>query len=166
MRKEFRIKFLNKVYILGTGEVLIGRDKNCQIRLEGDLVSRHHARLKVDHRNAIFEDLQSANGSYVNDKRALSPIELKDGDRIKIAFFELEFEDSIVKSETAPTVKLLYCTECGAALTSRMNYCVQCGKRISDAAKKTVCPRCQHMIAAGMKYCMMCGLKLTPENFR
>jgi len=50
------------------GTVLIGRDESATIRIVDPLASRNHARLYVGERIEI-EDLESANGTVVRDKR-------------------------------------------------------------------------------------------------
>ena len=65
--------------------IFIGREKNSYITIPVPAISRKHA--KVFERNKIFfiQDLGSINGTFVNDKRILDPVELKEGDRIKLA---------------------------------------------------------------------------------
>ena len=46
--------------------VVIGRGSDCGLPLEDPLVSRHHARVLISELGAGIEDLDSANGVYVN----------------------------------------------------------------------------------------------------
>ncbi len=71
------------------GYVLIGRASDCQLRLEDPLISRRHARVRVSADNVTIEDLQSANGVYVNGTRIHRPRQLADGDRVLIGTNEL-----------------------------------------------------------------------------
>lgn len=53
-------------------------------------VSRHHAHVTLDDTRWTLRDLGSANGSYQDDKLVDTPVELRDGDRIRfgqIAFY-------------------------------------------------------------------------------
>src|SRR5215468_1275580 len=48
------------------GEITIGRDEGCTIRIDDPSVSRRHAVLRVDHGMTI-EDLDSASGTWVGN---------------------------------------------------------------------------------------------------
>ena len=160
MQNEVRVKVLNKVFVLSEGENVIGRETGCVIALEGDLVSRRHAVITVSDGRAWLEDLGSCNGTYLNDKRLADRVEIRDGDRVRIAFYRLLVESVSVRTEMTPTVKLLYCTQCGAALNSRMKYCVQCGERIIEPLPQLSCGRCGTALVETVNYCMVCGLKV------
>jgi diguanylate cyclase (GGDEF)-like protein len=68
-----------------TGQTVnIGRDPASDIVVAKDSVSRRHARLFMDNGQRRIEDLQSTNGTYVNDLIIDSPCALKHGDQIKI----------------------------------------------------------------------------------
>ncbi|MCU0660851.1 MAG: GGDEF domain-containing protein [Myxococcota bacterium] len=61
----------------------IGRDQANNIVINSDSVSRRHARLTIEGRKRVVTDLQSTNGTYVNNRQILSQ-ELENGDQIKI----------------------------------------------------------------------------------
>ena len=73
------------------GELTIGRDTGANVVLADPLVSRHHARLIVDaERHVILEDLNSANGVFVNGCRLSRPsVLLGEGDRVLIGTTEI-----------------------------------------------------------------------------
>ncbi|MCJ8328410.1 MAG: AAA family ATPase [Lentisphaeria bacterium] len=48
------------------GELLIGRDDDCDIKIPDGQVSRHHAKLIFDGKKTTLVDLGSYNGSYLN----------------------------------------------------------------------------------------------------
>ncbi len=50
----------------GPEPILIGRDKDCQLRLRNNSVSRHHCRLEFFNNNYIVEDLASTQGTRLN----------------------------------------------------------------------------------------------------
>lgn len=81
----FKIK---EVYILGD-DVSIGRGTQNHIVLRDPYISKNHARIILDEDEYFLEDLESANGTLVNDTRVLDVVKLKDGDRIK--FGQVEF---------------------------------------------------------------------------
>jgi pSer/pThr/pTyr-binding forkhead associated (FHA) protein len=63
--------------------ILIGRDTDCDISLQANrYLSRFHSQLVKKDEGYELEDLQSANGSYVNGLQVNGRLKLKDGDRI------------------------------------------------------------------------------------
>ena len=48
------------------GEMRIGREKDCEIRIDDIHISRYHARITVADGQVLLEDLGSTNGTYVN----------------------------------------------------------------------------------------------------
>ena len=69
--------------------VTIGRKNENDIVLKDPYVSGRHARLILDEGAFFLEDLDSANGSYLNGDRIMDVVKLKNGDRIK--FGQVEF---------------------------------------------------------------------------
>ena len=66
-----------------TGEtVMVGRDRTCAIVLSHPAVSRRHARITLSGTTPLLEDLQSANGTYVNNTR-VDKVVLKPGDVVR-----------------------------------------------------------------------------------
>jgi pSer/pThr/pTyr-binding forkhead associated (FHA) protein len=73
-------------------ELIIGRDDGVQVILDGDLVSRRHARLRRDWTGTHVEDLGSRNGVRVNRKR-VDRETLADRDEIEIGNVRMLFID-------------------------------------------------------------------------
>jgi hypothetical protein len=77
-----------------SGEVVtIGRAIENDIVITSKRVSREHARVRREGWRVVLEDLDSTNGTYLNDERLLSPTELRDRDRIAIGDVVLVFHD-------------------------------------------------------------------------
>ncbi|MGK2859958.1 MAG: diguanylate cyclase [Thermoanaerobaculia bacterium] len=74
---------LARRYMLEKEEQTIGRSDDSEIRIEDDSASRFHARLVVKDRRVTLVDLDSTNGTLVNEK-PVSEFELRDGDLIQI----------------------------------------------------------------------------------
>ena len=53
-------------FVLTPGDYVIGRNADCPIRVDADLVSRQHAKLILNYDHALIEDLGSSNGTQVN----------------------------------------------------------------------------------------------------
>jgi diguanylate cyclase (GGDEF)-like protein len=68
---------------LGDAPILVGRGEGCDIRLREDSVSRRHLRIERDGPGYRVTDLQSTNGTYVNEERVATGL-LKDGDYLHI----------------------------------------------------------------------------------
>lgn len=88
--KEFPVIFAQagnmqgKRWTLKT-ELMIGREPDCDIVIPDRQVSRHHARITLDKKGVLLEDLGSKNGTYCNGTLILEPSSLVDGDSISIA---------------------------------------------------------------------------------
>ena len=94
--------------------ISIGRNKNSQIVINNNTISKDHAILEFDEDyNCIIKDLNSSNGTYVNGQRLKTiPLKLRTGDKIKFGNYDIEytFESSNMlndtKTEQEITVKL------------------------------------------------------------
>jgi len=64
--------------------LIIGRDKECDIILEDRSVSRKHCKLSMDGVGLFLEDMGSRSGSFVNDQPAISRVALHSGDTIRL----------------------------------------------------------------------------------
>lgn len=73
-----------------SGALEIGRADACEIRLEDTYASQHHARLSTRDGAWLLEDLGSTNGTYVNDARVQTPVEVHAGDVVRIGKTILE----------------------------------------------------------------------------
>lgn len=83
--------------------VTIGRTKENDIIFKGDSkVSRKHARIEFSKGVFTIEDLDSANGTIVNERLIRRRTNLKDGDKIVIGGTEVVFfsEGGIMPSES------------------------------------------------------------------
>ena len=77
-----------------TGEIVtIGRAVENDIVVTSKRISREHARVRREGWRVMLEDLDSTNGTFLNDERVLAPVELRDEDRIKIGDVALIFHD-------------------------------------------------------------------------
>jgi DNA-binding response OmpR family regulator len=72
---------------------IIGRAVESDIVVTSRRVSREHARVQRQGRRVVLTDLGSTNGTFLNDQRVLSAVELRDGDHVFIGDVELIFHD-------------------------------------------------------------------------
>ena len=67
-----------------TGTLLFGRSPECELYLDDNRISRRHAKLELRGAKLVLEDLGSTNGTYVNNRRVTTSVELAPGDVIEI----------------------------------------------------------------------------------
>jgi DNA-binding winged helix-turn-helix (wHTH) protein len=86
---------------LASGEHVIGRDADVEIRFDTSTVSRRHARLVVTVDAAVLEDCDSKNGTFRGGERVSSPVALIDGDTIRMGSVVATFRVSAAFQRTA-----------------------------------------------------------------
>jgi pSer/pThr/pTyr-binding forkhead associated (FHA) protein len=64
-------------------EVSIGRDPSCACPLDDETISARHAHLVYHHNQWWLEDLQSTNGTFLNQERLDIPTVVVSGDEIR-----------------------------------------------------------------------------------
>jgi diguanylate cyclase (GGDEF)-like protein len=84
-------------------ELIIGRGSDADIQIDRDSVSRRHAKLYRQDGHWCVCDLQSTNGSYVNDM-PITEHTLKDGELLKIG-------NAIFKFLSGPSIEAAYFEE-------------------------------------------------------
>ena len=60
----------------------IGRDRDCQLRLQSDVISRHHCALIFDEGYVGVRDFNSKNGTFVDGNRVVGETELRSGSEL------------------------------------------------------------------------------------
>lgn len=87
---------------LTTEKFLVGRSESCQLRPKSESVSRKHCIIVIRDNRVLIQDLNSRNGTYVNDKRLPTDRAkvLNPGDEIRIG--KLKFEAVIEVGLQAP----------------------------------------------------------------
>ncbi|MEE4377881.1 MAG: FHA domain-containing protein [Candidatus Competibacteraceae bacterium] len=88
----------------------IGRAKDCDIQIPSDeqeqFISRYHCALDINPPMASLQDLQSKNGTFVNNRKiGPEPLKLRNGDKIKLGrtVFQVEIRNT---AEEAPATKI------------------------------------------------------------
>ncbi|UQN14859.1 FHA domain-containing protein FhaB/FipA [Gulosibacter sp. ACHW.36C] len=64
--------------------LLIGRSPDADLRIQDDYTSTRHARLLKWNDTWMVQDLDSTNGTYVNDERVSQPVEIRRGTVVRI----------------------------------------------------------------------------------
>jgi pSer/pThr/pTyr-binding forkhead associated (FHA) protein len=80
-------------YLLGREPVILGRGEGCHIQIVDDAVSRRHLQIRRDDADTAYrlQDLDSANGTLVNEVPVKRETPLADGDLIGIGQTQLMF---------------------------------------------------------------------------
>jgi pSer/pThr/pTyr-binding forkhead associated (FHA) protein len=72
---------------------VVGRQSGCHVRIPSAEVSRQHCELHVGENDLYVEDLNSVNGTYINDVAVIGKQRLNPGDRLLVGplLFVVEF---------------------------------------------------------------------------
>ncbi len=73
-------------------DLVLGRGDRAEIRLEDPFASSRHARVYRQGGAVVLEDLDSTNGTYLNEELLDSPRPLHPGDHVRIGDSEFVFE--------------------------------------------------------------------------
>jgi DNA-binding winged helix-turn-helix (wHTH) protein len=101
----FRLVWGTREVPLTEGENDIGRERECTISIDDATVSRRHARVIVEGREAALEDLGSKNGTWLRGHRVAGREPLRDGDAIRIGSVPMVFRCYTAGSSTETQVR-------------------------------------------------------------
>lgn len=100
--RPFRLTRGKREFILDTGENVLGRDPDAGVYVEDASVSRRHARVVIGPGEAILEDLNSRNGTFLNGRRIDGPAPLGNGAVIGLGLVTLTFRVRAAPASTRP----------------------------------------------------------------
>lgn len=86
---------------LDRANVLIGRDKTCDLCLRDAYVSRHHCWVERQDDSWYVRDLGSRNGTWVNGARVTQPTEVESGAVLKVGRTLMRVEETTESTETS-----------------------------------------------------------------
>lgn len=85
---------------LDQSDLILGRDPGTDVVIESPGVSRQHARIFFQDGLYVIEDLNSSNGTFVNEQQITAPAHLQPEDRIRLGkLVEIVFRAPAVQSE-------------------------------------------------------------------
>ena len=99
-------KHSNQLIPLSHKKFLIGREQDCQLRPNSELVSRHHCIFTVDDFSIRLRDLGSTNGTLVNGERIRKEVVLNAGDQVTVGSLEFEIQIGTPEEAPAPTTPI------------------------------------------------------------
>lgn len=97
----------------------IGRGVENDIVIVSKRVSREHARIRREGRKVFLEDLESTNGTFLNEQRVQNPVVLRDGDRILVGDMVFLFHDPDTTTRETPFPDLDVDREAGLVRLNR-----------------------------------------------
>ncbi len=93
---------MGQKYEIDRATMVMGRHPDCEIHINAGAVSRHHAQVTAADGKFFIEDLQSRNGTFVNDERIDGRQLLRHADSVRICDVGFRFEDQdFVKKQAA-----------------------------------------------------------------
>jgi len=104
---------------LTSSTVTIGRALECDVVIVSKNVSREHARLRKEGHKWFVDDLGSTNGTFRNNERVLSTLDLRDGDSLKIGDVTFIFHDPDTTTRENPIPDLEVDTTAGVVRVNR-----------------------------------------------
>lgn len=88
------LNFKMQEYYILKGIVTIGRSSKSDIIIKDKFVSKNQLTITEEGGSFYLEDLDSANGTYLNGERVHDIIELRNGDKIGVGLIQFIFVDS------------------------------------------------------------------------
>ena len=79
-------------WLLAEGSNLVGRDRDCAVRIDSATLSRRHARIVVTTGGATLEDLGSKNGTLVNGQPVTRSVVLEHNDEIQLGSVTVTYQ--------------------------------------------------------------------------
>ncbi len=94
------------------GSVIIGRSADVGLPIPDGKLSREHCKISFDGKFYVLQDLDSKNGTYLNNRRMKGAIPLRSGDEIRVGNtvlkFELEFGDAVPPAEDSVDARVAF----------------------------------------------------------
>ena len=85
------VKVTNQREIPIKPDMVLGRQAECDLQLTEGHASRKHAKLLIADDGVWLEDLNSANGTFVNGAKVTGKVKLSSGDRLRFDVEEFDF---------------------------------------------------------------------------
>jgi len=100
-----------KIIPLSGKQFIVGRERDCHLRLKSELVSRHHCVFRQDEFTVRVRDLGSRNGTIINGSKIRGEVILGDGDSLLIGDTSLQIrtnqseatEETVANAQTPTT---------------------------------------------------------------
>lgn len=94
-----------KVFELKDAGTILGRGKDCDIVIPGNHLSRNHAVIRKKGDHLILKDLQSSNGSFVNEMRVEGEQVVRAGDRLRFDVYSFRVQGPTSVESSQPVIQ-------------------------------------------------------------
>ena len=74
----------NTQKVFAKPELIVGRDADCDFQILDEAISNRHLRITYRYLQWWVEDLQSTNGTFLNDTRVETPTVIIKGDELRV----------------------------------------------------------------------------------
>jgi pSer/pThr/pTyr-binding forkhead associated (FHA) protein len=81
---------------------VIGRDRKCHLRPHCELVSQMHCAIARQGGRVVVRDLQSANGTLINEQPIAGQVTVKDGDTLRVGTLGFAFRIAVEPGDPTP----------------------------------------------------------------
>lgn len=99
--------------------IVLGRSPKCDVFIADQRASRRHAEVRWDGEVSTLNDLDSANGTFLNGRRISAPETLRDGDEIAVASAVFTFRDPASTLRTKKFPRLIVDSTSGQVWVDR-----------------------------------------------
>ena len=107
---------MGQKYELNKPKMVMGRHPGCEIVIDAGAVSRQHAQIISDEGQFYVEDMQSRNGTFVNDRRIEGRQLLRHADSLRICDLGFRFEDhAFLKQQDAASKDTGFAIDVGSS---------------------------------------------------
>lgn len=130
------------------GMLEIGRDPSVGLSLHDDQASRRHARISMQSAGPVLEDLESSNGTFVNNNELTGPTYLTPGDEVLIGVSVIQVRSAEQIAIQASAVRQI---PPALAIAERRPTFTEPTERAADKGKKVVVPELDKLLDARTK---------------
>jgi ABC transport system ATP-binding/permease protein len=99
---------LENIALRGRSSLTLGRDSSNDVAIKHPVVARFQAKIELQNGSWILSDLNSSDGTFVNDRQILHPHTLRPGDEIRIGpcQFTFNFDETLTQQNEFGNLRL------------------------------------------------------------
>jgi pSer/pThr/pTyr-binding forkhead associated (FHA) protein len=110
---------LGNEHLLENEITCLGRAIESDIVILSNRASREHAQIRREGRKIFLEDLESTNGTFLNEERVTGSIALRDGDQVLVGDVTFTFRDPDTTTRESPFPELEVNADAGEVRLNR-----------------------------------------------
>jgi pSer/pThr/pTyr-binding forkhead associated (FHA) protein len=110
---------LGNEHLLENEITCLGRAIESDIVILSNRASREHAQIRREGRKIFLEDLESTNGTFLNNERVTGSIPLRDGDQVLVGDVTFTFRDPDTTTRESPFPELEVNADAGEVRLNR-----------------------------------------------